>query len=1572
MRAPAAPFHHANLAYLLYTSGSTGLPKGVMVEHRNVLRLVKNTHYIDFKVRDRVLQTGALAFDASTFEIWGALLNGLTLYLEAKENILNPMKLKNMITANHIVIMWLTSKLFNQMVQMDVNIFAGLRYLLVGGEVLSPSHIEQVRSEFPNLRIINGYGPTENTTFSTTFVIEKEYKEKIPIGKPIANSSAYIVDSAGKLQPIGVIGEIRVGGAGVARGYLNNPELTAEKFIDFHHSVLYRTGDLGRWLGDGNIEFIGRSDHQVKLRGYRIELGEIENRLLTYEAIKEAVVIDRIASDGSLYLCAYFVPGTSFADKPGSREIREFLSRQLPDYMIPSYFIEIEKIPLNANGKLERRALPAPEMINLREEDEYIPPVSAIEKILVEIWEKVLGRQHIGIDENFFMIGGDSIKAIQVISRMNSAGYQVEMKAIFQYPVIAALAPQVKKLKRFPEQAVITGTIPLTPIQAMFFEQSYSHPHHFNQSVMFYVRERIEKDILKNIFVKIQEHHDALRMTYHINKENGKVTQIDHGLDYPFSLEEYEIIEPTVEKIQSSIDLEKGPLMKLGLFHLEDGDRLLIAIHHLVIDGVSWRILFEDIETLYRQAKQGEKLVLPPKTDSFKLWAEKLSSYADSKTILKEKAYWQKVDSSAAPLIPKDFETIANDVKDTASISFTLSEKETRQLHTKVNEAFGTEINDILLTALAKSIKKTFGNNRVSIALEGHGREDILEDIDVSRTVGWFTSLYPVCLDVSQTGDLGRQLKEIKETLRQVPNKGIGYGILKYLTVAENKKELEFKLKPQISFNYLGQFDAEIKQISSFEIAKESAGNAHSLNNQREYLLDVSGITTNNRLGMTISFNQTHFKGETIKALVANLETGLKHIIEFCCAQEKIERTPGDFTYKGLSIESVNRLMEAFPNAEDLYTLTPMQEGMLFHALVDNTSYAYFEQISYQLLGELDIYLVEKSVNELFKRHDILRTAFVYKDIERPVQVVLPGRVSAFYYEDISKTGVLKEKEDVIKEFKEKDKQRSFDLSNGLLIRAAVLRTAEAEYEFIWSFHHIVMDGWCIGILNTEFFEIYTSYLENRPYRLPGVKPYRSYIQWFEKQDKNDSARYWANYLDSYDEQTGIPKTKIVKKGETGYRNETVSAVLTVEKTAALNRLAAGNHVTLNTVINTLWGILLGKYNDKGDVLFGAVVSGRPFELEGVETMVGLFINTIPVRIRFAEGMKLNALFRKTQEEALESEPYHHHSLVEIQAGTTLKQNLIDHIVIFENYPIAEKIAGYGNEENKKKRFDLKIKNVDVFEQSNYDFNMMLAGSRELRIVFQYNGTVYDRDDVERISAHFLLAIDRAIENEELKIREIVLLTDEEKNRLLYDFNNTAIDYPKNKTIHQLFAEQVEKAPDHISLAQICRPIAMSYNELNERSNQLAGLLIEKGARADQIIGIKMERSIEMITGLLGILKSGGAYLPIDPEYPRERIKYMLKDSGARILINKSEIRNPKFETNPNDQKINDPNKNRHFGTSFVLNLHHLNFEFVSNFDIRASNFDSSNLAYIMYTSGSTGKPKGVMVDHHSVIRLVI
>jgi amino acid adenylation domain-containing protein/non-ribosomal peptide synthase protein (TIGR01720 family) len=923
---PVTTHHPGNLAYVIFTSGSTGKPKGNLTTHSNVIRVVKETNYIRLTGNDKILQLSNYSFDGSVFDIYGALLNNACLVMMDKEDIFKVDKLSEIIKKQAVTLFFLTTALFNTLIDMEIESLDSIRNVLFGGERVSLEHTWKGLDSLGRDHIIHVYGPTETTVFATYYYVN-EKRELIPIGKPISNTTTYILDKHLKPVPFGAVGQICIGGDGLARGYLNNPEQTCEKIIDnifLKGQRLYLTGDLGMWLPDGNIEFLGRMDTQIKIRGFRVELGEIESRLLKHELIRDAVVLDK-EQGGDKYLCAYIVSkeakkreGTGSKSKNEAStidisELRDYLAVTLPGYMVPTYFVEIDNIPLTVNGKLDRKRLPEPDRVS---GEDYVAPRDEKEEKLLETWREVLGLEKIGIKDNFFMLGGDSIKTIQISARMRTYGYRIEMRDIFQNPTIMELAPLMKKIEGISDQSVITGEVKLTPTQRWFFNEKSVDRHHFNQSVMVYSKERFGTEAIRAVFSKLQEHHDALRMRY--IEDNGEVKQINEGLDYPLSLEAYDLktkqdaakeLELRVNEIQASINLANGPLMKLGLFHLEDGDRLLIVIHHLVIDTVSWRILFEDMETLFHQYKKGEKLELPLKTDSFKLWSEKLSGYSNSELFLRGKRYWKELESESVSKLDKDFEAEGNYIKDMEKMSFRLNPEETNALLTKVHEPFGTEINDILLAGLGSGIRETFGSKKVLVAMEGHGREEIIKGVNISRTVGWFTSIYPVILNMAYTDDPDRQIKEVKESLHQVPDKGIGYGILKYLTSESNRSELEFKLKPRICFNYLGQFDEDLQQ-KSFKIVDESSGNNVSLAVERDYDLEISGMISDGQLRISIHYNKNHYKSKTMGRLISHYEEGLRAIISYCLEKKNKELTPSDFDYKDLSIGEIDTIFD--------------------------------------------------------------------------------------------------------------------------------------------------------------------------------------------------------------------------------------------------------------------------------------------------------------------------------------------------------------------------------------------------------------------------------------------------------------------------------------------------------------------------------------------------------------------------------------------------------------------------------------------------------------------------------------
>ncbi|NDI35231.1 non-ribosomal peptide synthetase [Chengkuizengella sediminis] len=909
-----------DLAYILFTSGSTGKPKGVMIEHVGMLNhILAEADELSLDSSLVFAQNASPCFDISVWQFFGALALGGTTAIYANELILEVDKfsehlVKDGVTLLEVVPTYL-SVLLDHFEDEKVKL-PSLSTLMVTGESVKPHLVKRWFAQFPQIKLVNAYGPAEASDDVSQFIIDELPEEENPnisIGKPIANMDIYIVDEEMNLCPIGVVGELCVAGIGVGRGYVNHAEGTNQsfminKFSNKSNERLYKTGDMARWRSDGNIEFIGRKDYQVKIRGFRIELEEIESAILEHRAVKEAVVITK-EEDDEKYLCAYIVVKPNFQLK----ELKIDLSDKLPDYMLPAYFMLLEQLPLLVSGKIDRKLLPSPDKTNITDQ-ETILPVNDIEEDLVSVWKEVLGVQMIGTDHNFFELGGDSIKAIQMISKFNSKGYSLKTRDLFQYPEIHRLAKCVRKERKEIDQSAVKGEVVLSPIQQWFFERQFKDMNHWNQAVMLFKRDRFDIHILEQVFTKMIEHHDALRMVYH-HDDKGENVQFNREIrGGMFDLSVVDICEQTNEEImdaiyqiQSSLDLEQGPLVKLGLLKARDGDHLFIAIHHLIIDGVSWRILFEDLLTAYKQLSQDHPIQLPSKTDSYLNWTSSLMKYADSKEMLQELSYWKEVEEHSFCPIPKDKEGLEISAKYNQTYQFQLSKEETSELLTRVHATYNTEMNDILLCALGIAVKKWTGENQVCIHLEGHGREEIIKEMDISRTVGWFTSTYPVVLNMDKSEDLSYQIKYLKEHLRQIPNKGIGYGILKYLTSDHDKKDITFVSSPEINFNYLGQFDTDLN-TELFEGSELSCGQMVSPNANREVPLDINGLVEEEMLKMEITYNANEFKETTIERFGNLFKQSLSEIIQHCITKESKEITPSDVGGEDLSIEDLEAI----------------------------------------------------------------------------------------------------------------------------------------------------------------------------------------------------------------------------------------------------------------------------------------------------------------------------------------------------------------------------------------------------------------------------------------------------------------------------------------------------------------------------------------------------------------------------------------------------------------------------------------------------------------------------------------
>ncbi|WP_212004501.1 non-ribosomal peptide synthetase [Chitinophaga sp. HK235] len=911
--------HH--LAYMIYTSGSTGTPKGVLVAHGGVVNLATSqAAALRLQPAMKSLQFASFGFDASCYEIFNTLLSGGCLVIPETEDILSAEKFCAFLDHTGVEAATLLPSYLHAIKDY---IPVSLKTVVSAGEALSNEVATWIQSK--GIRLINAYGPTENTVCAS--LTDQPVKEngRVVIGKPIDNVIIHILDDNGNPVPVGVPGEMYIGGVQVARGYFRRTQLTTERFVTDLAGIdgrMYKSGDLARWLPDGNIEFLGRKDDQVKIRGHRIELGEIENVLLQSGLADQAVVTATPDSRGNKQLVAYIVPTDTFDETA----IAEYLKDHLPAYMVPAWYVEMTVIPLTANGKVDRRALPEPRMEEQASSQEYVAPRNATETALVAIWQELLGKDNIGIHDNFFRLGGDSIISIQLVSRARRAGCELQPKDVFLHQTVAQLAAlATHRGATFlvaSEQGTLKGPAGLLPIQQWFFEEGPTEVadlSHFNQSMLFHINKQLSSAEVSRAVEQLILHHDALRFSYSKNENGwqqvyGETTGAPETIDLT-AVSEKELsarISDACAQGQQSLDITAGKL--LSILHIitpetASHNRLFMAVHHLAIDGVSWRILLEDLEQLLKGMNDN----LADKTNSYRQWYTALEQYSQSPALLAQQPYWERVMKMARPLPADRYEGTAALTKETTSFSLYLDETVTRRLLQEVPQAYNTEINDILLSALALTLHDWTGYQQIAIGLEGHGRENLAPGTDISRTTGWFTSMYPLLLDMTGTTDKAALIVSIKEQLRQVPDKGMGFGLLRYV---RREPALQGMLPWNILFNYLGQFDNMNSEEGLLSAAEEYTGKEVGGNFPVRDLISINSMIQDGVLSCHWSYSSRHFEDATVQSLGAVYISHLQELINHCVKQGKQGQvfTPADY---GLSGEVTFEKMDRFLNSEE-------------------------------------------------------------------------------------------------------------------------------------------------------------------------------------------------------------------------------------------------------------------------------------------------------------------------------------------------------------------------------------------------------------------------------------------------------------------------------------------------------------------------------------------------------------------------------------------------------------------------------------------------------------------------------
>ena len=1337
-----------------------------------------------------------------------------------------------------------------------------------------------------------------------------------------------------------------------------------------------------RWRSEGLLDFLGRADQQVKIRGFRIEPGEIEAVLVRHPGVAQASVIVREDRPGDKRLVGYVVPASGQSTDPAT--LRAHLGQRLPDYMVPAAIVLLDALPLTPNGKLDRRGLPAPEFGATK--GSWRAPRTAQEEILCALFAETLGLPRVGIEDNFFALGGDSISSIQLVSRARQAGLLITPRDIFQHRSVEALATAARAVQasdtaRDADSGI--GPLALTPIMHWLLERGGSIGR-FSQSMFLQVPAQLGEDQLIGAVQALLDHHDALRLRLVPSSD-----PLERSLEIPEpgairastcvrridvskldELARRACIAEQVEAAETRLGPEAGVMVQAVWFDAgaEQAGRLLLTIHHLAVDGVSWRILVPDLGAAFEAIAAGQCAALEPCGTSFRRWAQRLRTAAQEPARLEQLSYWKATLSGPDEPIAHQPLDLERDTFATARhLRLMLPADVTAALLTTVPAAFHGGVNDVLLTALVVAVagwrrRHAQGqgtSSAVLIDLEGHGREQqLFEGVDLSRTVGWFTSLFPVRLDAGALdleeameggAALGQAFKRIKEQLRALPDGGLGYGVLRHLN-PETAPALAGLASPQIGFNYLGRFARD--QAADWQIAPEAEalGGGIDPDMPLAHILEVNALTLEQsdgpELSATWSWPSALLSEEAVRDLAQGWFGALEALVGYAAQPGAGGHTPSDFPLVTLSQAEIEQLEANYPNFEDVLPLSPLQEGLSFHALYDTQGPdLYTVQVVLGLEGPLDSQRLREAAEALLERHANLRASFVHEGLSQPVQVILSEAALPWRIIDLCALEATAQEEHLARLLVQERALR-FELGCAPLLRFSLIRLAADRHRLLLSNHHLLMDGWSLPVLVRELFLLYGQ--EGQSAALPRVTPYRDYLGWIAVQDRQAAQGAWQRALEGLEEPTRLAAA------EPGAAAPALPEEIIVELpealTEALSRQARSHSLTLNTIFQGAWAILLGRLTGRDDVIFGTTVAGRSSEIAGIQTMVGLFINTLPVRVRLRPAEPLSELLTRLQDSQSQLITHQHLGLAEIQRLMGLGE-LFDTLVVFENYPLdrsalAQPVAG------------LELTSVEAHDATHYPLSLVAVPGERLRLRLQYRSDLFERSTVEVIGRRLVALLEAVVADPSQSIGRIDLLAPEERRQILFEWNDTARDLPQI-TLPALFEAQVERSPEAIAL--VFEERTLSYAELNAQANRLAHLLIGRGVGPEDLVALALPRSTEMIVALLGILKAGAAYLPLDPEYPVERLSSMLRDARPACFLTSIQV-SERLPESVAQLVLDHPDTASALAQSSQTNPSDAE---------RTQPLSPHNPAYVIYTSGSTGTPKGVVVTHQNVARLL-
>ncbi|WP_415974022.1 amino acid adenylation domain-containing protein [Rhodococcus sp. 077-4] len=1578
------PAQTDDAAYVIYTSGSTGKPKGVVVTHRGLANFAaEQCERYELTERSRALHFASPSFDASVLELLLAVASASTLVI-APPRTYGGGELEALITRESVTHTFLTPTV---LASIDPAAVSSLDVVIAGGEQCTP---ELVQRWSTHVRFFNGYGPTE-TTIMTNISDALTPNDLLSIGGPIRGMASYVLDSRLRPVPLGVTGELYLAGIQLSRGYLGRYGLTAERFVanPFGDAAtrMYRTGDLVRWRksnGRSVIEYVGRSDFQVKIRGFRIELGEIDSVISTYPGVDFVATLGRTLPSGGTALVSYVRMRAGAQLEPS--DLRDHVGRALPTHMVPAAVVVVDEVPLTPVGKLDRHALPEP----VFETSVGREPSTDTERALCEVFAEVLGVESVGVDDSFFALGGDSIVSIQLVSRARARGLHFGPRDVFELRTVAALAEIVESgaaeiLKELPGGGV--GPIPLTPAVGFMVERTGGFDR-FTQNLALELPVGIAEDQIVATLAAVVDRHDMLRavLSRDADGEWMLTTRAPGTVDVAAAVsrtpvdpaigdEERRALAATaLDGALSRLDPAAGRVVEFVWLdptsptgeRTDDAGRLIVAAHHLVVDGVSWRIIVPDLISAWLQVSEGTVPSLEATGTSFRRWAHALTDNAASDARRAELPYWNSVLDGVEPTVgTRAFDPAVDLASTVRKVHIEVDEATTEAVVAAVPTAFNAGVDDVLLAALALAVRRWRGergdqSTSVLIRLEGHGREESLAPgADLSRTVGWFTGIYPVRLELDSIdiGDAlsggsaaGALIKSVKEQLRAIPDKGLGYGLLRYMGDPEFAPPSA--AHAQISFNYLGRVSAADIPEGMAEVGWIPAGDLGDLTGTPDVdapamaPIDINAVVVGRRLTADFGFPTTLLSESDVQALAQHWGDALRSLVAHEREDGAGGLTPSDLPLVQLSQAGIEQVEAQLPTVSDIWPLSPLQNGLLFHASIsETTTDVYTTQIQLHLGGDVDPARLHVAADRILERYSNLRTAFLRDETGNAVQVVVdsvrvPWRtvdLTAGEHESTSAAELLSSEQAL-----------GFDMTAPPLIRFLLVRIAADRWTLGVTSHHILLDGWSMPILMKDLLVLYATRGETSV--LPRVRPYRNFLAWLSTRHIDDSLNAWRRAFVGLDDPTLISQRTNGAGGAPDIAERTL--VVSGEDAARLSGRASELGVTMNTLVQVAWGILLSRLLTRDDVVFGTTVSGRPAELDGIESMVGLFINTVPVRFTQDETTSIEDLVRRTQREQSELLDHHYVGLTDIQQAVG-PAAVFDTLVVFESYPIDKSGLSAASSID-----GMTVLGVDTKDATHYPLTMVVVADADITFTLKYRADLVDADAAASMITRFTRVLDAVVDGS-ATAGSIDILDENERTQVLQTWNgsteNEAAPSDSDQSLISLFEKQVLAAPD--ATAIVFGNARVTYRELDSRAERLARTLADHGARREALVAIALPRGVDMVVGLLAVLKAGAGYLPVDTSLPMDRARFMIEDARPVCVLT-----------------------DRDGGASYTqFGVPVIVWEDVTGNDGEgeespvprtASVRSGADLAYVIYTSGSTGTPKGVAVPNENVVRL--